>query len=134
MTDMITLAQSMPGVLGINAATALGVKVAGIRGALACTLGMVSVPIILVLVVAAVFEQFNDLDAVRFAFTGIRAAVAALILHAAIRLMKPTVKDVFQITLFVAASVCVVFSILPMQYVLIICAAAGIVRGLRNAA
>ncbi|MCL2703666.1 MAG: chromate transporter [Defluviitaleaceae bacterium] len=127
MTDIITLAQSMPGILGINAATSIGTKVAGIPGAVACTMGMVSLPIIFVLIVSAVFEQFKDLTAVQYAFAGIRAAVAALILHAVIRLLKPTVKDFFQLIIFVAAFFLVVLSVLPMQYVLLICAFAAII-------
>ena len=127
MTDMITLSQSMPGVLGINAATALGTKVAGIPGALACTLGMISLPLVFVLIIAAAFERFNELDAVRYAFFGIRAAVAAMILYAVVKLFKPAVKDWFQITLFAGAFLLVVFSVLRVQYVLIICAVLAII-------
>jgi len=128
MADMITLAEFMPGVLGINAATALGMKVAGIPGAVACTLGMITIPFVLILVTASVLEQFKDLQPVEYAFVGIRAAVAALILYAVTRLIKPILKNIIQIVIFIAAFAVVVTSLLPMQYVLIICAIVGIIK------
>ena len=126
MTNIITLSQSMPGAIGINAAAALGTKVAGPLGALACALGMVTLPLLFVLLVAMVFERFRDLEAVRFAFFGIRAAVAAMIFYAVAKLFRPSVRDYFQGALFAVAGLLIVFDVLRVQFVLLACAVVAI--------
>jgi len=126
MTNIITLSQSMPGAIGINAAAAVGTKVAGIPGAVVCALGMITLPLVMVFAVALAFEQFSDLDAVRFAFFGIRAAVAAMIFYAMVKLFKPGVKDWFQGALFAGSVLLMVFDVLRVQFVLLIAAAIAI--------
>lgn len=130
MVDMITLAQSMPGVVGINTATALGTKVAGIPGALSATLGMVTPSLIIIILIAAVFDEFQKIEMVKQAFVGIRAAIAALMFSAVVRLMKTAVKDWFQIILFVAAIICILILDIKPQYVLIASAGTAIALSL----
>lgn len=126
MTDLLTLAQSMPGVIGINSATALGSKVAGVPGAIAATLGMVTPSIVIIVLIAAVFDEFQKYELVQKAFVGVRAAIVALMLNAVIRLFKSAVKDIFQIILFICAMLCIAVFSFPPQYVLIVCAASAI--------
>lgn len=41
ITDVLAIAQSLPGVIAVNSATFLGYRLAGIMGALVCTIGVV---------------------------------------------------------------------------------------------
>ena len=41
ITDVLAIAQSLPGVIAVNSATFLGYRLAGIAGALVCTLGVI---------------------------------------------------------------------------------------------
>jgi chromate transporter len=130
MLDILTLAQSMPGVIGINSATSLGIKVAGIPGALAATFGMVTIPIVFIIILATVFSQVMSYVQVQWAFVGVRAAVAALMAGAVLKLLKNAVTDIFQDRLFLGAIAgTVVFGIQP-QYVLVACAVTAILYSL----
>ncbi|MDR1704231.1 MAG: chromate transporter [Clostridiales bacterium] len=126
MLDIIALAPSMPGVIGVNTATALGSKVAGVPGALAATLGMVTPSLIVIVLIAWVFDDFLSIALVQQAFIGVRAAVAALMVSAVIRLAKGAVKDWFQIILFFGALFANLIFGVPAQYVLISCAALAV--------
>ena len=69
-------------------------------GALAATGGFVTVPIILILFIAAFLTNFADLEIVNHAFAGIRVAVCVLILSAIERLWKKSIINNVALTLF----------------------------------
>ncbi|MCL2407868.1 MAG: chromate transporter, partial [Defluviitaleaceae bacterium] len=133
MLDILALAQSMPGVIAINAATALGIKVTGLLGALAATLGIVTIPLVLIVLIASAFSNLMDYEAVQWAFFGIRAAVAALMVYAVVRLFKGAVKDYFQGALFVAAIMAILVFNVPPQYIILTAAAIAIAFSLLRA-
>ena len=54
---------------------------------------MVTIPAVLILIIAAIFSSFMDSVIVAHAFNGIRACVTALILASVIKLFKGSVKD-----------------------------------------
>lgn len=90
--DVFAISQSLPGVIAINAATFIGNKVAGKWGSAAATLG-VNLPAFLSIIL--VIEVLNGLKGniyIEKVLGGIRAASAALILLAAIKLGKSAVK------------------------------------------
>ena len=75
--DMISIAQSAPGLIAVNVAIFIGHRIAGIRGSIVATIGSVVPPFIIILLVAAVFTTFKDNAAVQAVFKGIRPAVVA---------------------------------------------------------
>jgi chromate transporter len=84
--DIVAVSQMTPGAIAINNATFIGFKLAGIWGVLATTLGVISPSLIIVLIIASVFDKFADNDLVQRAWGGIRPAVVGLILTAVISL------------------------------------------------
>jgi chromate transporter len=84
--DIVAVSQMTPGAIAINNATFIGFKLAGIWGVLATTLGVISPSLIIVLIIASVFDKFADNDLVQQAWGGIRPAVVGLILTAVISL------------------------------------------------
>jgi chromate transporter len=122
MTNFITIGQSLPGVVGINTATAVGKKTAGTFGAVAAALGMITPSIIIILIISLRFSQAREIVLLQKAFAGVRAAVAALIANAVIRIAKTAVKDVFGIALALFCFICVVFFDIMPPYVLAVCA------------
>ena len=91
LMDYFAIGQCTPGIISINVATFIGNKQKGIMGALAATIGFVTVPIILILFIAAFLTNFADLEIVNHAFAGIRVAVCVLILSAIERLWKKSI-------------------------------------------
>ncbi len=79
MLDAIALSQTMPGILAANIASIVGQRLRGLRGALVAVLGNILMPILFIILIAAVFRQFKDIPAIQHIFMGIRPAVVALI-------------------------------------------------------
>ena len=86
--DAISLTNSLPGPLAINAATFIGYRVCGVKGAIAAVLGAASPSVIIILAVAMVFSNLTEYPIVQYIFNGVRPAVVALILYAVIKLAK----------------------------------------------
>ena len=86
--DALSLTNSLPGPLAINAATFVGYRVCKVKGALAAVLGAASPSVIIILAVAMVFSHLTEYPVVQHIFNGIRPAVVALILYAVIKLAK----------------------------------------------
>ena len=100
LMDYFAIGQCTPGIISINVATFIGNKQKGIMGALAATGGFVTVPIILILLIAAFLTNFADLEIVNHAFAGIRVAVCVLILSAIERLWKKSIINNVALILF----------------------------------
>ena len=93
LTDYYAVGQCTPGVIAVNTATFIGAKQAGIAGGIVATLGVVTIPAVLILIIAAFLSGFMDSVIVAHAFNGIRACVTALILVSVIKLFKGAVRD-----------------------------------------
>lgn len=82
--SLFAISQATPGPMAVNAATFVGLKVAGIWGAVAATLG-VSVPsFVLVSIVAGLVEKNRSNPLVEGAFAGIRPAAVGMIFSAVV--------------------------------------------------
>ena len=95
--DIIGIAESSPGPLAINSATFIGYKKCGFLGALFATLGVILPSFIIIFAISLVFEQFLALEYVGYAFRGIQACVAFLILSAGIKMLKHLKRNFFNI-------------------------------------
>lgn len=77
--DIFTISQMTPGPIGINAATFVGAKVAGISGSIVATLGFVFPSVIIILLLGYLYYKYGDVAVVRGILNGLRPAVVALI-------------------------------------------------------
>ena len=94
ITDVLAISQSMPGVIAITASTFLAYRLGGIRGALVSTLGVVLPSFIIIFLIATLFtSEIGSNHYVNSFFSGVNAALAALLLAASIELGKKSVKD-----------------------------------------
>lgn len=78
-TDLLTLAQSVPGPIAVNTAVFVGYRRAGLKGALAAAAGVVVPSFTVILAIALWFSSVRSNTTVEAAFRGMRPAVAALI-------------------------------------------------------
>ncbi len=129
LLDYFAVAQCTPGVIAINTATFIGYKQKKVPGSIAATLGIVTVPIIIILLVASVLKQFWGSPIVAHAFNGIRVAVAALIASAVIKLGKKSVHNWLTALLCVLAFVSIALMHISPVIVVIAVALAGILYG-----
>jgi chromate transporter len=86
--DIVAIAESTPGPIAINSATFIGYQAAGVVGSLGATLGVVLPSFVIILLISFFLRQFMEYDVVRYAFTGIRAGVLALIFKAFVSMYK----------------------------------------------
>lgn len=97
--DVVGIAESTPGPIAINSATYIGYKVAGVLGSLFATLGVVLPSFIIIFIISLFFDKFLSLTWVEYAFHGIQACVAFLILNAGIKMFKHLKRTVFNMVL-----------------------------------
>ena len=93
LRDYFSIGQCTPGIIAMNVSTFIGEKRKGIKGAIAASLGFLTGPIILILIIAMFISNFAQLEVVQHAFAGIRVCVCVLILQAILRLWKSSVVD-----------------------------------------
>lgn len=77
--DLIAIAQTCPGVFAINISTFVGYKMRKEFGACMAALGAALPSFVIILLLATVFRQYQDVPWVAACFRGIRPAVVALI-------------------------------------------------------
>lgn len=93
IADMIAVAESTPGPIGINMATYVGYTTAGIAGSLCATLGIIVPPITIILIIAKFLQRFRESTLVDHAFYGLRPASSALIAAAGVSVVKIALLD-----------------------------------------
>ena len=84
--DIVAIAEMTPGPIAINAATFVGIRVAGLAGALAATAGCVLPSCLIVTALAWLYYRFRGLDAVQGVLACLRPAVVAMIAAAGLSL------------------------------------------------
>ncbi len=77
--DIITISQMTPGPIAINAATHVGIKMAGLLGGLAATFSNILPCIIIASVVGFFFFKYRNLKIMQAIMKGLRPASVALI-------------------------------------------------------
>lgn len=87
--EMLSLGQVLPGPNVINLALMVGQHFFGVRGALAAMAGMLCVPLVGVLALAALAAQWQRHPAVAGALRGMGVVAAGLVLATAVRLSMP---------------------------------------------
>lgn len=86
-TDLITISQMTPGPIAINSATFVGIKIAGIPGALVATLGCILPSCIIVMLLAKLYLKYRNLDVLQKVLKRLRPAVIAMIASAGVSIL-----------------------------------------------
>ena len=127
--NYFAIAQCTPGVIAVNTATFVGHKQKGVVGGIVATVGVIFVPMIIILTIALALQAFWGHPLVARIFSGIRIAVAALIVSAVIKLFKSSVKNWFGIVLYLLAFCAIAFLDVSPVVIVILAALSGLVYG-----
>lgn len=115
--NMVAIAESTPGPIAINSATYLGYKRGGFFGALMSTFGVILPSMIIISLIALVFNRFLSIPLVAAAFKGIQVCVVFLILSAGLKMFKKLEKNIFNYVIFFVTIICVVvFSLFSVGF------------------
>ncbi len=111
MLDTVAAMQSMPGIIMSNMGALIGYRVAGVAGAVAAIIGGALPPVIVIALLAEAVSRIRENPYVQGAFAGVRAAVAALILLAVVKLTRQLIfgrKDKDPLMAYAASAIAVV--------------------------
>ncbi|HOA33222.1 MAG: chromate transporter [Clostridiales bacterium] len=86
-TDLVTIAEMTPGPIGINSATFVGIRIAGLPGAIAATAGCVLPSCIIAAILAWVYYRFKNLAVAQGVLDALRPAIVALIASAGLTIL-----------------------------------------------
>lgn len=107
--DYFAMGQCTPGVISVNVATFIGMKCAGVKGALMATFGLITPPVLIISAIASLFQEISTSASVESAFMGLKIGVAVLIGGSAAGFVQKAMVDTL------SKNICImVFSLMVM--------------------
>ena len=85
--DLVTIAEMTPGPIAINAATFVGMRVAGLSGVLAATAGNILPSIVIVTLLSIIYCKYKEMSLLKSVLASLRPAVVALIASAGLSIL-----------------------------------------------
>ena len=118
LSELLVLAQSLPGMMAVNAATSIGYRLYGKLGAVVCALGVALPSFLIIIVLANLILRYYDNPHLQGAFSWVRAIVVGMIAAAAVKMGKPCLRNKMQIGLVLAALVLAIVQVHPVLLIL----------------
>jgi chromate transporter len=84
--EMLALAQLLPGANGVNLAVLVGYRFAGLRGAAASLAGFVGAPLVIIIGIGVLYQQFGSQPLVKEALGGMSIVAIGLLVATAAKL------------------------------------------------
>jgi chromate transporter len=116
--DVLSLSQFLPGPNIVNVSVIIGRRFQGVPGSLAATTGLMLMPLVIVLLLATLYAQYAQVDAVRNALSGMSASASGLILATALKLARPIRSSAWQMAIAAAVFVAIALFRVPLVWVL----------------
>ena len=88
--DILSISQTIPGSIGINAATFSGAKVAGFWGALVATVAVIAVSVVVMITLAYFFYKYQEMKPVKRVLWAVRPIAVAMIIAAGVSIFRET--------------------------------------------
>ena len=117
--DIITIAQTAPGLFAANIAILTGHKLRGTKGSIVATVASCLPPFLIILLIAIFFTDFKDNEYVIRAFKGIRPVVVSLIAVPMIDMIRATKMRWWSWMIVIASMTLVCFLKVSPIYILI---------------
>jgi chromate transporter len=118
--EAFSLSQFLPGPNVINFSVVFGSRFGGAPGAALALLGLLGPPVLIVLVLAALYARYGDVEALSRILGGMASAAAGLLLAMVAKMMLPMVSKGSTFAPFVAVAAFVTVGLLqwPLPWVL----------------
>lgn len=130
--ETVGLCQVLPGPNIGNAAILLGKRWFGVRGAAVAFLGLMALPFVWVLALAALYADFASNALVRAVVTGVGTAGAGLFIGTAIKLGRTLATKPAGLAIVASVFLAIAIARIPLLVVLPVAAAAGLLFSRRN--
>lgn len=96
--DLVAIAGSTPGPVAVNAATYIGFKMAGVPGAIFATLGVITPPFVIILLISLFLRAYIKAKIVRYLLLGLKGAVLGLLILAFYSVFKGAMMNLTALT------------------------------------
>ena len=120
--ETFALCHFLPGPNIVNLTFVFGSRLRGIAGAIAAFAGLVGPPVVIVTVLAALYQRYGEIDALRRILAGVSCAAVGLLIAVVFRMIWPLIKRRDWLGLVVLAAVFVAIGLLrlPLAAVLLV--------------
>jgi chromate transporter len=118
-TEVLSLSQFLPGPNIINVSIIVGSRFAGPAGSLAASLGLMLMPFLIVLALAALYARFDALAAVRGATASVSSAATGLIVAMGLKMAQPLVGTAWQVAIAALGFVALALLRVPLLWALL---------------
>jgi chromate transporter len=125
-TEVLSLSQFLPGPNIINVAIIVGNRFRGPLGSVAASVGLMLMPFIIVLMLAALYARFADIERVRGATIGVSAAATGLIIAMGFRMAGPMRHIPWQVAVAALTFVAIALLRVPLLWALAAIAPASV--------
>lgn len=138
IVDIISIAQSIPGVMAISTSYLLGYKLKGIKGGFLSVIASILPCIIIIGIISKIYDLFIKNATIKYILDGLSGAVSAILFLTVINLLKGINKsekrNIYFILIVVVLMVKIVLK-LDLVYILMIFSGVGllITRGDKDA-
>jgi chromate transporter len=128
MADVLSIAGSAPGGIGVNASAFVGYRRAGIPGAAAAVVGITLPTFLIAFILSLIFMQIEHNPKIAAALEGIHSAIVGLIIVAAIKMGRSAIFDkttfalmIGTVIIFMATPIHPLFVILFGLFIGVVC-------------
>jgi chromate transporter len=120
--ETYALCHFLPGPNIVNLSVVFGSRFRGIAGGIAAFAGLVCPPMVIAIILAALYARYGEIDALRRILAGISCAAVGLLIAVVFKMMTPLVKrrDAAGLIILVAVFVAIGVLRLPLQAVLLV--------------
>jgi len=120
--ETFALCHFLPGPNIVNLSVVFGSRFGGLAGGLAAFAGLIGPPMLIAIVLAALYARFGEIETLRRILAGIACAAVGLLIAVVLRMMMPLVRkrDVASMLMLVAVFLAIGVLRLPLQVVLLV--------------
>lgn len=118
--ELFGVASALPGANTVNMATMLGDRTRGITGAIAAVFGLMGAPLIVLIIIATLYERVSEIAAVKAGMAGAAAAAAGLVIGTSLKILKGLGPDAVTILTVVLVALGAAVIKAPMPLILIV--------------
>jgi chromate transporter len=134
--ETFALCHFLPGPNIVNLSMVFGSRFRGIPGGIVAFAGLLGPPMVIMTILAALYQRFGEIDALRRILAGVSCAAVGLLISVVLRMMMPLIRkrDVVGLAVLLAVFVAIGLLRLPLWAVLLVATpiSIAIVFGMRR--
>ena len=120
--ETYALCHFLPGPNIVNLSFVFGSRFRGIAGGIAAFAGLVGPPMVIAMILAALYARYGEIDTLRRILAGVSCAAIGLLMATVLRMMMPLIRkrDLIGLVILLAVFIAIGLVRLPLQAVLLV--------------